>query len=77
MRHFYATSKGFLTDVDIFEGGFLRYGAYENPYLDLFRFSSLKERKSFIDSSEDHKPVTVKEIKENSHLAQQLLMYIN
>ena len=72
MKNYYATATGNLVTEDIYEGGILRYEANSEPYCDLFKFSSKKERDEFVGESNNHKSITVKEIKENSHLSQQL-----
>jgi len=72
MRHYYATAAGHLITEDFFDGGYLRYTANSEPYLDLFRFNSRKERDEFVNDSNDHASITLQEINANSHLKQQL-----
>jgi hypothetical protein len=59
---YYAETYGQSIEEDVYEGGFLRYEKDSEPYCDLFRFETKKERDTFVEES-NAKTITAKEAK--------------
>ncbi len=71
MKTFYAIANGQSITEDIYEGGFLRYEKNSEPYSDLHRFNSKKERDNFVEDSDSHSAITLSEIKKDKHYSEQ------
>jgi len=53
-RYYYARSCGQMITEDIYEGGFLRYEKDSEPYCDLHRFDTERERDSYVDNTDSN-----------------------
>jgi len=69
-ENIYAINEGHSVTEDIYEGGYLRYPAYSQPYCDLLAFKTKHERDKHVNNSVDITSITVKEINKNPHFKQ-------
>lgn len=63
MKTYYAESTGQSVVEDIYEGGFLRHAKNSEPYCDLRRFNSKKERDDFVDELDSHYSILARDAK--------------
>jgi len=58
---YYAEATGFSITEDIYEGEMLLYEKDTEPYCDLFRFDTKKQRDIFVEESASHSKISAQD----------------